>query len=316
MPMDLESLRHTYLNECTTRDCLCGSSSNIVIKRGDRYGLPINYSLCLGCGHVYTKNVLAEKRIVEFYSSSAYRTMYTGGATPEETIKRKTLAPGSQSQLLNLTRNTLSVLKGNVLEWGCGGGWNLVPFAQAGYQTIGVDFDETYVGAGARLNNLNLEQIDDKTISRLSTIDFDLIILNHVLEHAIDPLGLLIDIRKLCGSKTYLIVGLPTLESMKIWGFSEFFHIAHLDYFCRSSFVRLAGKVGFSVHYEDASKGLFVLIPSTIREIAVSRKNVLSSLALVFKSWLSYFSKEMAKRFAKFTKTENAMRSVVRRLRK
>lgn len=314
--MDLESLHRTYLNECMTRACLCGSSSNIVIKRGDRYGLPINYALCLSCGHVYTKNVLAEKRTIEFYSSSAYRTMYTDGATPEETIKRKTPVLGSQSALLNLTQNILHVFQGNVLEWGCGGGWNLVPFARAGYQTVGVDFDETYVRTGSGLNGLNLKQIDATTISQLSATNFDVVILNHVLEHSVHPLGLLVDLHKLCGSKTYLIVGLPTLESMKIWGFWEYFHIAHLDYFCRSSFVRLAGKAGFSVYYEEASKGLFVLVPSGIREIAVSRKNVLSSLVLVFKSWLSYFSKQTVKRLAKITKTENAMRSVVRKLRK
>ena len=287
-----------------------------MIKRGDRYGLPINFTLCLNCGHVYTKNVLPDRRIIEFYSSSAYRTMYTNGATPEETIKRKTPKRGGQNHILSLTRNVLNVFEGNVLEWGCGGGWNLVPFQDAGYQTIGVDFDGIYIRAGSELNDLDLRQVDDETILELSATNFDVIIINHVLEHSVDPFGLLIDLRKLCGSRTYLIVGLPTIESMKIWGFSDYFHIAHLDYFCRSSFIRLAAKAGFSLFYEEVSKGLFVLVPSTIREIKVSRKDVLSSLFKVSKSWLSYFNKGLVRRFAKITKTEKVMRSVVRRLRK
>jgi len=314
--VDIESLRGTYLNECVTRNCLCGSSSNILVKVGDRYGLPIKYSLCLHCGHVFTKNPLPDQQIIEFYSSSAYRTMYSNGATPEEIIKKKTPARFGQNHLLRLTKNVLNVFEGNVLEWGCGGGWNLVPFRDAGYQTMGVDFDGAYIRAGSRLNGLNLKQIDDETTLQLSTINFDVIILNHVLEHSVDPFQLLIDLRKLCGSKTYLIIGLPTLESMKIWGFLDYFHIAHLDYFCKSSFVRLAGKAGFSLFYEEASQGLFVLVPSTIREIKLSRKNVLSSMFMIFKSWQIYFVKLWIRKFGKITKTEKLMRSVVRMLHK
>jgi len=242
--------------------------------------------------------------------------MYSNGATPEEIIKKKTPARLGQNHLLRLTKNVLKVFEGNVLEWGCGGGWNLVPFRDAGYQTIGVDFDGAYVRAGSQLNGLNLKQLDDETIMELSTVNFDVIILNHVLEHAVDPFQLLIDLRKLCGSKTYLIVGLPTLESGKTWGFRDYFHIAHLDYFCQSSFARLAGKAGFSLFYEEVSNGLFVLVPSTIQEIEVSRINVLSSMFAIFKLWLPYFLKLWMRKFAKITKTEKPMRSVARRLRK
>jgi len=313
--MNVESLHHSYLTECVTRSCLCGGTSNIIVKKGDRYGLPINYALCLNCGHVYTKNVLTDRRITEFYSSSLYRTMYTGGASPEETIKRKTPARGNSSQLLDLTKNVLHMAEGSVLEWGCGGGWNLVPFMDAGYQTIGVDFDETYIRAGSKLNGLDLRQVDDDTISQLSTTEFDIIILNHVLEHSFDPLSLLINLRKLCSSGTFLIVGLPTIESMKIWGYSDYFHIAHLDYFCRSSFLRLAAKAGFSCTYEEVPKGLFVLVPSKVSDIKVSKKSVMSSLFMIFNSWLSRFVRQQVLRFAKITKTEKTLRSIVRRPR-
>jgi len=242
--------------------------------------------------------------------------MYSNGASPEEVIKKKTPARGGQNHLLTLTQNVLNLNEGNILEWGCGGGWNLVPFYDAGYQTIGVDLDDAYVSAGSRLNGLNLKQINDETNLELSTINFDVIILNHVLEHAVDPLRLLISLHEFCGPKTYLIVGLPTLESMKIWGFRDFFHIAHLDYFCQSSFVRLAGKAGFSPIYKEVSQGLFVLVPSTIREIKVSRKNVLSSMFMIFKSWQTYFVKLWIWRFVRIVKIPKAMRLVVGWLRK
>ena len=314
--MNIESLHESYLTECVPRVCLCGRATSVTVKKGDRYGLPINYALCLNCGHVYTKNVLADQRISEFYGSSLYRTMYTGGASPEETIKRKTPARGSTSQLLELTRNVLHVDKGNVLEWGCGGGWNLVPFIDAGYHTIGVDFDAVYVSAGSKLNGLDLRRVEDDTISQLSKTEFNIIILNHVLEHSFDPLSLLMNLRKLCSSGTFLIVGLPTLESMKIWGYSDYFHIAHLDYFCRSSFVRLAAKAGFKCIYEEVPKGLFVLVPAEVRDIKVSRKSVISSAFMIFKSWLNRFAKQQVRRFARITKTENILRSIVRKIRK
>lgn len=301
---------------CFTRSCLCGSSRNILVKRGDRYDLPINFALCLNCGHVYTKNVLPDERIIEFYRSSLYRTMYSNGLTPEEVIKKKAPARGGQNHLLTLTKNVLNVNDGIILEWGCGGGWNLVPFRDAGYQTIGVDLDDAYVQAGSRLNGLNLKQITDETNLELSTINFDVIILNHVLEHSVDPLRLLISLRELCGPKTYLIVGLPTLESLSKWGFLDYFHIAHLDFYCQSSFGRLAGKAGFSIIYEEISQGLFVLVPSPIREIKVLRRNVLSSMFMMFKYWQTYFVKLWLMRLAKISKTEKVMRLLARWLRK
>jgi SAM-dependent methyltransferase len=78
---------------------------------------------------------------------------------------------------------------GKVLEVGCGGGQLLLNLRDVGWQATGLEIDEHAVRA-ARAHGLNVFQGGIAT-TEISETGFDLIILNHVIEHLSDPVGCL-----------------------------------------------------------------------------------------------------------------------------
>lgn len=269
-----------YLADRQQLRCVCGSEGGLTIRRSDRYGLKFNYKLCLACGHVRTTNPLSPDAAERFYSTSDYRTMYFSGASVRDVLFRKVPQPNTRSQMLKYVEE-LGMSCGSVLEWGCSGGWNLVPFRDAGWTVSGFDYDEPYVALGRELLGLDLRMIPTPE----ANIDIqsvpDVIILNHVLEHAVDPRVLLQRLRSLSTASTVLIVGIPLLETIPTWHWKSFFHVAHIHYFSNSSFQCVAESAGWSISHRRIESGLFALRqesqqrPATTRRVEVARSAVL-----------------------------------------
>lgn len=248
----------SYLSERTKIDCVCGVDGGVVIRRRDRYGLRFDFKLCLSCGHVRTANPLSEKSAQRFYGTSDYRSMYYPGVSAREVLLRNTPKSNTESDLLKYV-SKLNIPCGTLVEWGCGGGWNLVPFRDAGWKVSGFDYDRPYLELGRSELGLDLQGINVDDITSGPTSPPDVIILNHVLEHSIDPVTLLCRLKQFCGSHSTLVVGVPLLETIRHWHWNEFFHVAHIHYFSASSFADTTSKAGFSIVDSDASVGLFAL---------------------------------------------------------
>jgi 2-polyprenyl-3-methyl-5-hydroxy-6-metoxy-1,4-benzoquinol methylase len=98
------------------------------------------------------------------------------------------------------------------LDVGCGEGWSLAYFEGNGWECVGLDYSEfgckshnpTVVG------NLLTGDIYANVAAMVEAgTRFDLILLDNVLEHVIDPGALLRDLRKLVTQKGALIVEVP-----------------------------------------------------------------------------------------------------------
>ena len=276
----------SYLSDRTVIDCICGVSGGVVIRRRDRYGLRFNYKLCMSCGHVRTANPLSEQSAQRFYGTSDYRSMYFPGESARDVLLRKTPKPNTESALLKYV-SSLNIPRGNVVEWGCGGGWNLVPFRDAGWTVSGFDYDRPYLELGRSELGLDLQEIKVGDATPDLTTPPDVIVLNHVLEHSVDPAILLRRLRQFCGAHTTLVVGVPLLETIKHWHWRDFFHVAHVHYFSVSSFMDTASKASFSIVHSDVSKGLFALRKSDRQVAPVPiRTPVVRSAVLLLKGFI------------------------------
>ena len=247
-----------YLSERTEIDCVCGASGGSTFRRVDRYGLKFQYKLCTNCGHVRTSNPVSDEAARRFYSSSDYRSMYHPRKSPEDLFRQKTPMPFASSPLLKYVQDQ-GFKRGKLCEWGCGGGWNLVPFRDAGWNVSGYDYDVLYTQLGRSILGLSLHVIPPD-VAELQSEQPDVILLNHVLEHSVDPVSLLLRLRQLCNDSTALVVGVPLLETIRIWHWHDFFHIAHIHYFSAESLVRVANHAGFVVTHADVQSGLFTLM--------------------------------------------------------
>jgi len=200
---------------------LCRHDVSYLVAEKDRYGLPVRTVICRKCGLVRTLNQLDALSTERFYSDQ-YRSLYEGAAPGSEPILRRFVATGSQKKSARRLVDSLSLdpARHAVVEVGTGGGWNLVPFLEMGFQCVGSDFDASYLEVG-RAHGLELVQ---GGITELAAVvegrKVGLALLSHVLEHVADPGQFLGQASRLLAGGGFLRVQQPGLRVLK-WGYAQ-----------------------------------------------------------------------------------------------
>lgn len=165
---------------------LCNSDTYpYLAQRPDyEYGIKttLDYRCCQDCGLVFASPMPSPEIILSFYSS--YSTHKQGSASLLAKLSRR-----------KALRETLAAVGPNkelrILDYGCGNGEFLKELCAEGYNNgTGYDFDPNAVNA-ARTAGIAATHEWEK-ISGL----FDVIILNHVIEHFINPVH---EIKRLSG---------------------------------------------------------------------------------------------------------------------
>jgi SAM-dependent methyltransferase len=258
--ISLESFRKEFQKAKVKARCLCGNDRVIPLMRKDRYGISIMPSFCVNCGHVYAKFKLGDEHLPKFYAGT-YRNLYTDAARLKNNAKTASKIKYSREVIIPVFEDLFPRENGKVvIEWGCSAGWNLVPFKEKGIHTYGLDFDTEYVEYGRAEFGLELFAVPNFSDPReLVNTTADFLILNHVLEHAAQPIELLIKVTDLLKRDGYVFVGLPFLENIPAWGFKNFFHVAHLHYFSLPYFMTLAEAHGFRTIRHDKNQGYVVI---------------------------------------------------------
>jgi len=244
--MEITEFKSAYPSMTVPMGCPCGSKFWIPIKPKERFGIPVKFAICLNCGHTYSRYVMNVVALEEFYASSLYRNLY-GSLSVQEHIDKLHVPEKTKTPLWKIAEPFLKDKIGNVLEWGSSGGWNLIPFRDFGHTVLGLDVSLPYIEAGRKTYNVNLELINESTLTDLSGTQFDVIILNHVLEHLLDAEGLLKRLFEVSSKDTVFIIGLPTIESTQDYGFNNFFTVAHIHYFSKYSFSSALNRLGLSL---------------------------------------------------------------------
>ncbi len=125
-----------------------------------------------------------------------------------------------------------------VLEVGCGGGWNLYPFLEAGKTVVGYDFSPALVRFGRSLA-LDLRV---GSAAEIEGGEFDLIILSHIVEHFLDPVGEVRKITDHLSGSGVLYIEVPNADQFCLGGLQN----AHTYFFSPRTLAHYMGRAGLA----------------------------------------------------------------------
>jgi 2-polyprenyl-3-methyl-5-hydroxy-6-metoxy-1,4-benzoquinol methylase len=222
--------------------CLCGVNADELIATVDRYRIPHSTVMCSHCGLVRTSPRLSETAYADFYRHY-YRAIYERVGHDPNLYFREQQCRGEQRCSFILRRTALRSGSRSVLEIGCGAGWNLVPFAQLGWRAVGWDFDREYLSKGLDWGlNMREGSLSDAV---KEGEHYDLIILSHVVEHLLDPIKDLQQVRSLLRPSGVLFVEVPSL--FEVTGrLLRYFQNAHTFSFVPETLAAVMRGSGFS----------------------------------------------------------------------
>ena len=198
---------------------------------------PFTLFECSLCGHVQ-KDVGPE---YQAHLDQVYRVAYTlpGGGRKNNISNGKVVS--REKTLARTLASLLDTKQGAVLDVGTGMGYLLAALAEElpRFDIAGYDLNnekEQFIRANGATDfySGSLEDIPKK---------FDLITLNHVLEHLPDPVTVLKQAKALLKPGGYLAVIVPCFQSV----YTDFFFLEHCSHFTESSLNVVSALAGLSI---------------------------------------------------------------------
>lgn len=185
--------------------CLCGSTEFDLIASVDRYSMLQKTVICAKCGLIQSNPRMTGEECAGFYSSDMYRLCYEGEDYLERYEDR--YDPRFSRHIFDEIAKVKTIGRTmSVLEIGAGGGWNLTLFVKAGARVTGIDYSKSLVDMGiGRGISMKQGSVDDIEGA------YDVIIVNHALEHFPDPVGSLRKIASHLNEDGILYVGVPNI---------------------------------------------------------------------------------------------------------
>ncbi|MCR5510700.1 MAG: class I SAM-dependent methyltransferase [Lachnospiraceae bacterium] len=253
-----------YVEKCESgeysfrkRECECGNGDLEVIAQKDRYGLPVETVICRNCGLIMTDPCLDDTSNNSFYDGE-YHYIYRAETTPTEEHfeERKNEAV----RIIEFIRKHTGMDSGSVLEIGCADGGNVAAFAEKGYEATGIDLSHTYVEFGKE-RGLDLYCSDASSFAQNGQ-KFDIVVLNHVLEHFTDLERELNTIADLMNDTGVLFVAVPGVKYLTFGAYKHDFLLmlqnAHIFNFTKDTLCQTMKKYGFdSIFANEAVYALF-----------------------------------------------------------
>jgi 2-polyprenyl-3-methyl-5-hydroxy-6-metoxy-1,4-benzoquinol methylase len=236
--------------------CLCRHQEFKTIYDYDRYGLWNPVVICCKCGLIQNYPRLTEEEYQKFYTSDDYRYLYESSVSVKSFKERYTDNNHIFDELDPILKESGLT---TILELGCGGGWNLIPFHRNGYDVSGIDYSPMLTELGSRTYGLNVKQGSIKSLSNASD-KYDVIIINHVVEHFTDFYGLMGLITKRLNKGGVIYIGVPNMDNCAIGQLQN----AHTYYFTPRTFLYFMEKCGLKkISFGSAQKihmyGIFTI---------------------------------------------------------
>jgi SAM-dependent methyltransferase len=204
---------------------LCDRESDPLFSARDyrRPSDPIEYTLnwCKACNFGRLAGHFSPMQISKFYEIP----YYTHGST-DLTPRGKTLLERVLMHLawradrgIQLSPEELGPSQGRTLcDLGCGNGSHLAEFAKAGFRVMGVEPDPAARKAAQQLGDV-FDGTAENLPSEIANRRFDVVLVSHVLEHCIDPLKAIGNMRSILAPNGKVVIEVPNNASK---GFNRF----------------------------------------------------------------------------------------------
>lgn len=219
---------------------LCGGRDFEKLAGHDRHLLGLVTVGCRSCGLMQTNPRPDAPGLADFYAHH-YRKLYQGVVDPT----RQYVAQYHKDERLRYTAtHLLSVLsideQSTWLDYGCGEGSLFAALRAAGFSghLIGVEPNRSFASYAAQIGHANV-------VSTLDGIEqIDAVLVNHVLEHLSDPVGVLADLGRRLKPDGRLYVDVPNADAYSHVGD---LHLAHILHFTRRTLQAVVMRAGFEV---------------------------------------------------------------------
>jgi len=219
---------------------LCGSTSCTRIHDAIRYGLPPRPFRCDQCGFIFIHPRMSPEEEREFYDNK-YRSNYED-QKPEDLWTQS--LPEAKKRVARFQDLLTKDIR--ILEIGSASGFFLYEARPYVKTVIGVELTKQYVRY-ATSKGLNICE----SLEEIPAESCDLIFMFHVLEHILDPIEFLKEVKKklLPGGK--VIIEVPNVDDIlvstyKINKHLDFYwEIAHNYYFSRETLGKVLEKAGY-----------------------------------------------------------------------
>ena len=207
----LSDKRITYSN---VEHCLlCNGSDFDIIASKDQFGIPFETAICNCCGVVFSRQQFAGDSAKIFYDEY-YRKIYEGVPSPtlDHGFYRRLYAGKMVPKVPRFIGHDTTVI-----ELGCGGGWNLLPFLKKGIRHIGYDYDRYMIKFGRDQYGLNLREGGLETV-QADHVRADFVIISHVLEHINDPISFMKGVSTILKESGLVRITVPCLDCLAYFG--------------------------------------------------------------------------------------------------
>lgn len=204
-----------------------------------------NYSVyrCPSCGLGWTENLKVQ-------SGSYHR---------DEDYKK------SQKQFKNIYQKRINIIKkfikksGRVLEIGSSTGLMLSLFKKEGWEVLGIELSKSAAEFAREKGIPTL--ITSFELAKLANNSFDVVVLNHTLEHLKNPDQVLKKVKSLLVSDGLIFIDVPNFGglSAKIFGSSWPYLLPkeHLWHFSSTALEKILSRNGFNIIYSTRSSGIW-----------------------------------------------------------
>jgi SAM-dependent methyltransferase len=248
---NIEALRESFSQQFKLSVCcpLCGGDKNLPLTNLDRHDLGLNVIACRHCGMGMMSPRPTSKWFDEFYENHYWPIYISSRFQDLSEMYVKDDCVERAEQIFTAITPSFQQAPSSYLDVGCGQGAMLAEFRKR-YPTavyVGVEPSPDAAEFCRRYHGLTVEVVEWNSLDADKIPGpFDLITLIHVLEHVLDPVGVLTRAVRRLSEKSLIYVEVPDLLSDE-WSGKDFFHIAHVWYFHELALRNLFTRSGLDV---------------------------------------------------------------------
>jgi SAM-dependent methyltransferase len=213
-------------------------------------GRPVNgfaIGRCARCRFVFAFPRPTEGELATFYDAAYFEEgteFGYGGYSGLPETNAKLMWPALRHSLGERLPRT-----GRLLDVGCASGGFLAAAAEDGWEAVGTEMSASAADRARAASGVTV--FDGVLLPPSGTAPFDLVTAWHVLEHVLDPLGSLVELRKFLAPGGILFVELPSWNSLgrrvRRSSWAQLKPPEHLNYFTPRTLRTCLGEAGYEV---------------------------------------------------------------------